>query len=87
LAAATARQLRVNGSAILDPHNQPLDGDRDSQPGNDFVAILKKKKVAVQSLFPTPSVQQSTSALSGVAIDEILERGLFTLQRKRKPRK
>jgi hypothetical protein len=86
LAAATKRQLRVNGSAILDLLNRPLDGNRDLQPGGDFVATLKKKKVTVQSLAPSLTVREA-GASRGVAIDQLLEQVPFTPVQRRKLRR
>ena len=40
LALTPPPQLRITASGILDTMGRPLDGNRDGQPGGDYVALL-----------------------------------------------
>ena len=35
-------QLSLNASAVVDSHGQPIDGNRDGQPGGNFQATFAK---------------------------------------------
>ena len=44
LALTPPPQLRITASGMLDGTGRPLDGNRDGQPGGDYVALLTKEK-------------------------------------------
>jgi hypothetical protein len=49
-------QLRVCASRLIDVYGRPLDGNRDGQPGGDFVALISKRAVTVTSVVGAPGV-------------------------------
>ena len=50
LPAGTTLQLRIHAAALTDALGRPLDGNRDGQPGGDFVATVSKGGVSLSSV-------------------------------------
>ena len=65
---AQPEELRITASQLPDVHGRPLDGNDDGQPGGDFVALLTKSGVKIES-FATPST------LTAKAVDALLSAG------------
>jgi hypothetical protein len=64
---AKPEELQITASQLPDIYGRPLDGD-DGQPGGDFVALLTKSGVKIES-FATPST------LTAKAVDALLSAG------------
>ena len=65
---AQPEELRITASQLHDIYGRPLDGNDDGQPGGDFVALLTKSGVKIES-FATPST------LTARAVDALLSAG------------
>ena len=65
---AQPEELRITASQLPDVYGRPLDGNDDGQPGGDFVALLTKSGVKIES-FATPST------LTARAVDALLSAG------------
>ena len=65
---AKPEELQITASQLPDIYGRPLDGNDDGQPGGDFVALLSKSGVKIES-FATPST------LTAKAIDALLSAG------------
>jgi len=65
---AQPEELRITASQLPDVYGRPLDGNDDGQPGGDFVALLTKGGVKIES-FATPST------LTAKAVDALLSGG------------
>jgi hypothetical protein len=65
---AQPEELRITASQLPDVCGRPLDGNDDGQPGGDFVALLTKSGVKIES-FATPST------LTAKAVDALLSAG------------
>ena len=46
---AQPEELRITASQLPDVYGRPLDGNDDGQPGGDFVALLTKSGVKIES--------------------------------------
>ena len=65
---AKPEELRITASQLPDIYGRPLDGNDDGQPGGDFVALLTKSGMKIES-FATPST------LTARAVDALLSAG------------
>ena len=65
---AKPEELRITASQLPDVYGRPLDGNDDGQPGGDFVALLTKSGVKIESI-ATPST------LTAKAVDALLSAG------------
>ena len=65
---AKPEEIRITASQLPDVYGRPLDGNDDGQPGGDFVALLTKSSVNIES-FATPS------SLTAKAVDALLSAG------------
>jgi hypothetical protein len=65
---AQPEELRITASQLPDVYGHPLDGNNDGQPGGDFVALLTKSGVQIESI-ATPST------LTAKAVDALLSAG------------
>ncbi len=65
---AKPEELRITAAQLPDVYGRPLDGNDDGQPGGDFVALLTKSGVKIESI-ATPS------PLTAKAVDALLSAG------------
>ncbi|MGD0044074.1 MAG: hypothetical protein ABSE84_27325, partial [Isosphaeraceae bacterium] len=65
---AKPEELRITASQLPDVYGRPLDGNDDGLPGGDFVALLTKSGVKIESI-ATPST------LTAKAVDALLSAG------------
>ena len=65
---AKPEELQITASQLPDVYGRPLDGNDDGQPGGDFVALLTKSGVKIESI-ATPST------LTAKAVDALLSAG------------
>jgi hypothetical protein len=65
---AQPEELRSTAAQLPDVHGRPLDGNDDGRPGGDFVALLTKSGVKIESI-ATPST------LTAKAVDALLSAG------------
>ena len=65
---AKPEELRITASQLPDVYGHPLDGNDDGQPGGDFVALLTKGGMKIESI-ATPST------LTARAVDALLSAG------------
>ena len=61
-------ELQITASQLPDVYGRPLDGNDDGQPGGDFVALLTKGGMKIESI-ATPST------LTAKAVDALLSAG------------
>jgi hypothetical protein len=66
-------QLRIVGSVLTDSLGRPLDGNRDGQPGSDFVTTLQKAVLRTARVVGP----RSANRLSARAVDALLTSGFF----------
>jgi hypothetical protein len=71
LSPRPSEQLRIIASVLTDALGRPLDGNRDGQPGGDFVATLGKAGVSAAGV----AGAQSLKPLSSHAVDVLLSDG------------
>jgi hypothetical protein len=72
-------QLTINAEAVRDASGRPLDGNRDRQPGGNFVAILNGGGV-ISMARARPSAERSR--VSAQAFDALAETGHLRLARR-----
>ena len=65
---AQPEELRITASQLPDVYGRPVDGNHDGQPGGDFVALLTKRSVKIESI-------ATSSSLTAKAVDALLSAG------------
>ena len=65
---AKPEELRITASQLPDVYGRPVDGNHDGQPGGDFVALLTKRSVKIESI-------ATSSSLTAKAVDAMLSAG------------
>jgi len=65
---AQPEELRITASQLPDVYGRPVDGNDDGQPGGDFVALLTKRSVKIESI-------AKSSSLTAKAVDALLSAG------------